>query len=101
MHYHAGFRHGKQCPYTRKFHPGAKAPFGTTMEDAALKTKVKLSKYAEAGFETVVLWECQFDEMLKTDKDLQAFAASREDPPETLRIRTALRGERVFGKCCF
>ena len=97
MHYHHGVNEDARCPYTRLYQPADPAPFGANMEAQALAVKRKLEFYKKSRDvgEVVCLWECEFDQMLKDDKDLQRFLSNLPYPPERLRIRTGLRGGRT------
>ena len=95
VHYHAGFESGKGCPYTCNFHPSSKAPFGSTMEQAAYGVREKLQKYREAGIVCHVVWECEFDEMVKKDADLREFIRHHDYPKDRLKLRDCLRGGRT------
>ena len=95
VHFHGGFEHGNACPYTCKFHPSSKAPFGSTMEQAANAVRKKLKVYREAGIVCHVLWECQFDQMVKEDAELREFIRHHDYPKERLKLRDCLRGGRT------
>ena len=95
VHFHSHFEDGKECPYTSKFHPNSKAPFGTTMERAGQQVDVKMRRYAAAGYTCIMLWECNFDKQFEQCEELRAFARSCDYPTEPLRLRTCLRGGRT------
>ena len=93
VHYHAYTNNN--CPITRHISPQDLNPFGIRYAKAALRFKAKLEKYYAAGYEVVVMTECEFDHMLKTDKQLKTFLDTWERPESRMNVRSCLRGGRV------
>ncbi len=61
------------------------------MEDAYQTWLTKKKRLEDAGYNLVVMWECQLKEELKRNPEMKDFFAS-VNPYEPMTIRSALKG---------
>ena len=97
-HYHGALNSG--CPISRDFSPCDNNPFGVTMESAARAWQNKKKFLEDRGYTVVVMWECQWEALKRSDNEVKTFLAETlysrgRRPVERLRLRTGLRGGRT------
>ena len=84
--------HGHHCMKDRQkiYDPRT----NSSLESVYQRTMLRLQQIRSMGYSTVVMWECEFDAMLKSNSELQAFA-SKCDTVTPLKIRDSFFGGRV------
>ena len=84
--------HGHHCMKDRKktYDPRT----NSSLENLYQRTLVRLQEIRNKGYNTVVIWECDFDKMMGANQELQEFAKTC-DTVKPLKIRDSFFGGRV------
>lgn len=84
--------HGHQCVKDREkiYDPRTRSKLTAVYE----RTMMRLREIRSKGYDVITMWECHFDRMVKTNKEIQNFVAS-VDTVRPLKIRDSFFGGRV------
>lgn len=85
--------HGHDCQKQRKLFD-QRTKFN--MDDLHRQTMVRLERLKAEGYHVKYIYECEFDEMIKNDQNLNTFIQEL-DIPKRMKIRQAFFGGRTSG----